>query len=177
MTKPAATTGIAPHGSLALFAETTGGIEPPFAEAYLRKIQNGLQRPKIHVMVDSVYSMLLGKGFKCATAQSINFEDRIEWQSFVQDFIDMGISSTVNLPRRGTPGNDTPIEDLARTVLKYHRRLAGLTCYPDGAISEQPLTPITYEEAMKYGPGSVIEDTETLVELSNLMCKSGVCGA
>jgi ribonucleotide reductase alpha subunit len=177
MAVPVATTGVAPHGSLALFAQTTGGVEPPYAEAMLRKIQNGLQRPRIHVMVDALYKDLLSKGIRCKTSQTIGFEERIEWQAFVQDHIDMGISSTINLPKRGTTGNDKSPEELFEIVKKYHRRIAGLTCYPDGAISEQPLTPISYEEAMKYGDGTVVDDTESLLALSELMCKSGVCGA
>jgi ribonucleoside-diphosphate reductase alpha chain len=177
MNSPKATTGIAPHGSLAIFAQTTGGIEPPFAEAMLRKIQNGLQRPRIHVMIDPLFKSLKDRGIACKTSQTVGFEERVAWQAMIQDHIDMGISSTINLPKRGTPGNDFSIDELASTVLKYHRRLAGLTCYPDGAISEQPLTPISYEEAMKYGDGAVVEDTESLIALSELMCKSGVCGA
>ena len=177
MACPVATTGIAPHGSLAIFAQTTGGVEPPFAEAMLRKIQNGLQRPRVHVMIDPIYKALLDKGIKCKTSQTIGFEERISWQAFVQDHVDMGISSTINLPKRGTPGNSATPEELFEVVVKYHRRIAGLTCYPDGAISEQPLTPVSFEEAEKYGDGAVIEDTETLLAISELLCKSGVCGA
>lgn len=176
MATPVATTGIAPHGSIGIFAETTGGIEPPFAEATLRRIQNGLERPRIHVMVDPTFKKLHERGLRCKSAQDIGFEERLEFQAFVQDHIDMGVSSTVNLKKRGTPGNDMPVEDMVAIILKYHRRLAGLTMYPDGAIEGQPLTPISYEEALKYGDGKIVDDTESLLALSELLCKSGICG-
>lgn len=180
MPSPLDVSGVAPHGTIGLIAGTTGGIEPPYAAAYLKKIraQDGrLSRPKIAIMVDPTYKRMVDEfGVHCRTAQDLSLTDRLEWQAFNQSMVDMGISSTINLPARGTPGNDMPIDELVQALLKYHRRLVGLTFYPDGAIADQPQVAISYAEAMKYGDNAIVEDTEGLLELTNLACKSGVCG-
>lgn len=177
---PKDVTGIAPHGTLGLIAGCTGGIEPPFAQAFVKKIekQDGrFGKPQFKVTIDPVYKELRERGIVCRTAQDLSLEDRLEWQSFNQSCVHMGMSSTINLPARGTPGNDAPLDELVQQLLGYHRKLVGLTFYPDGAIAGQPQTPITYDEAMRFGGDTIIEDdVEALVELTNLLCKSGVCG-
>jgi ribonucleoside-diphosphate reductase alpha chain len=181
MAIPRDVTGIAPHGTLGLIAGCTGGIEPPYAEAFVKKIlpQDGRSlKPTFKVSIDPVYQMLRDKGIICRTAQSLSLEDRLEWQAFNQSCVDMGISSTINLPARGQPGNDRPLEEIVAQLLKYHRKLVGLTFYPDGAIEGQPQVAIPYEEALKYGTDALVsDDVEAMIELTNLMCKSGVCGA
>ena len=180
--RPMAVTGCAPNGTTGIIAECCGGIEPPFAEAYSRRFasQNGFGRPKYRVSLDPGYARVMNDyGISMQTAQTITMEQRLEWQSFIQDFCDMGISSTINLPARGTAGNDLPVEDIARMLAKYHRRLAGVTFYPSGAIADQPLTPISYETATRLIANSgseEITDTESLLELSTMSCKGGVCG-
>ena len=80
-----------------------------------------------------------------------DYERRIKFQADIQDYVDMSISSTINLPRWGSElNNDDRVGDFARTLAKYATRLRGFTCYPDGARGGQPLTIVPYEEALKH---------------------------
>ena len=101
---------------------------------------------------------------------SHDYEKRIKFQADIQDYVDMSISSTINLPEWGSKGNnETKVKDFAETLSKYAPRLRGFTCYPDGSRGGQPLTEVSYEEAMKH-KGIVFDDH------ADTACKSGVCG-
>jgi ribonucleoside-diphosphate reductase alpha chain len=71
-------------------------------------------------------------------------ERRIKFQADVQDYVDMGISSTINLPSYGAGGPD--VKEFASTLARYAVRLRGFTCYPDGARGGQPLVKVDYAE-------------------------------
>jgi ribonucleotide reductase alpha subunit len=180
--EPEACLGIAPNGTMQLIAENCGGIGEPYAEAMVRKImqQDGSMRPKYEVKIDPGFQRLRNMGVHCPTSQSITLAEAIEFQALTQDFFDMGISKTCNLPARGEPGNDMSIDDMTAIILPQHRRLAGLTFYPNAAIEGQPLTAITLEQAEEFLKGSdsvLLEDTESLLAISNIVCKGGACGA
>jgi ribonucleoside-diphosphate reductase alpha chain len=82
----------------------------------------------------------------------------------------MSISSTINLPSWGSKGNsECNVQEFAVTLAKYAPRLRGFTAYPDGSRGGQPLTEVSYEEAMKH-KGVVFEEN---IERA---CVSGVCG-
>ena len=85
----------------------------------------------------------------------------------------MSISSTINLPPWGTKdNNESKVEEFARTLADYAHRLRGFTCYPDGSRGGQPLTEISYEEAMKH-KGTVFSEND-VCEISG---KGGSCGS
>ena len=97
-----------------------------------------------------------------------DYERRIKFQADVQDYVDMAISSTINLPKWDTVGNNEGCVDrFAETLARYAPRLRGFTCYPDGSRGGQPITEVPYEEAIKH-KGVVYEE--------NNACKDGVCG-
>lgn len=99
---------------------------------------------------------------------SEDYEKRIKFQADIQDYVDMSISSTINLPKWGTKGNDgDSVELFAKTLAKYAPRLRGFTCYPDGSRGGQPITEVEYSEAIKH-KGVVYEE--------NSACVGGVCG-
>lgn len=173
--------GIVPSGTGQLIAENCGGVSEPYAECMVRKIlqQDGTRRPKYEVKMDPSWKHCLDLGVRIPTSQTITLEESLEFQAMVQDYVDMGISKTINLPARGQPGNDRPVDEIAALILRYHRRLAGLTFYPDNAIEGQPLNAISYEEAqqfLKNGASVLVDDDESLLAISNLVCKGGVCG-
>jgi ribonucleoside-diphosphate reductase alpha chain len=99
-----------------------------------------------------------------------DFERRLKFQADVQDYVDMSISSTINLPSWGSEGNNEDrVMEFAHVLAKYAPRLRGFTCYPDGARGGQPLTMCSYKEATKH-KGVVFEEN------SETVCASGVCG-
>ena len=86
----------------------------------------------------------------------------------------MSISSTINLPKWGTElNNDTRVLDFAATLAKYAPRLRGFTCYPDGSRGGQPLTPVSYEEALKH---EGMEYKEEFHDVCDITGKGGSCG-
>ena len=101
---------------------------------------------------------------------SHDYEKRIKFQAGVQDYVDMSISSTINLPAWGTKdNNESKVHEFAQILSKYAPRLRGFTCYPDSARGGQPLTEVPYTEAMAHR-GIVFEEN------GDAACKSGVCG-
>ena len=143
-----------PHGNM---NATTTGIEPLFAVAYKRRyLTNGTQW-KYEYVVDATAERLINDyGLKSedidtAYKLSHDYERRIKFQADVQDYVDMSISSTINLPAWGTKGNrDEDVSRFAKTLAEFAPRLRGFTCYPDGSRGGQPITEVDYEEAIKH---------------------------
>lgn len=162
---------IAPTGTIGILAETTTGIEPLFCKAYKRRYLKG-QVWHYEYVVDGAVKRLLDQGVKLESIQDaydISFKDRVKFQADVQNYVDMAISSTCNLPEWGSQHNSKQtLAANAYVLLKYAKRLRGFTCYPDGARGGQPLTRVPLEEAMAQ-EGQVFEEREH-------ECVGGVCG-
>jgi ribonucleoside-diphosphate reductase alpha chain len=95
-------------------------------------------------------------------------ERRIAFQADMQDYVDMAISSTLNLPSWGSAvNNEDKVGDFAQIVAKYAPRLRGLTFYPDGSRGGQPLEAVPYDIAKAAGNAEYEE---------NSACRDGVCG-
>lgn len=164
---------IAPTGTIGILAGTTTGIEPLFAVAYKRRyLINGDQWHE-EIYIDRVAEDMINKygldpyDIESAMDLAKDPERRIKFQADVQDYVDMAISSTLNLPAWGTEyNNEERVEDFAKVLAKYAPRLRGFTCYPDGARGGQPLVPMDYYEAKKAL--ATLEDNDS--------CKGGVCG-
>ena len=178
ISRPAAYRAIAPTGSIGILAGTTTGIEPLFAVAYKRRYLTDGTKWKYEYVVDSTADLLIREynltPDKIDTAYKLshNYEQRIRFQADVQDYVDMSISSTINLPSWGTKGNsETDVEYFAKTLAQYAPRLRGFTCYPDGSRGGQPLTEVPYEEAMKH-KGVIFEDND----ICDISGKGGSCG-
>ena len=176
ISKPVAYRAIAPTGSIGILSSTTTGIEPLFAVAYKRRYLTDGTKWKYEYVVDSTADLLIKEHgldpdkIETAYKLSHDYEKRIKFQADIQDYVDMSISSTINLPEWGSKGNnETKVKDFAETLSKYAPRLRGFTCYPDGSRGGQPLTEVSYEEAMKH-KGVVFEENV------DVACKSGVCG-
>lgn len=162
---------IAPNGTIGILAETTTGIEPLFCKAYKRRyIKDG--KWMYQYVVDGSVKRLLDAGIKIDDIQDaydISFKERIKFQADVQQYVDMSISSTCNMPSWGSEtNNEGTVEQNANILLKYARRLRGFTVYPDGCRDGQPLTRVSLEEALAV-EGTVFEEQEN-------SCVNGVCG-
>jgi len=169
---PKGVRAIAPTGTIGLLAETTTGIEPLFCKSYKRRYLNEKNKWVYQYVVDGAVKRLLEQGVKIEDikdAYDIGFKERVKFQADVQNYIDMSISSTCNLPPWGSEeNNEKTIEKNSKLLLRYAKRLRGFTCYPDGAINGQPLTRVDLQEAMD-NENKVFEETED-------ECKNGVCG-
>ncbi len=174
LSRPVAYRAIAPTGTIGILAGTTTGIEPLFAVAYKRRYLVDGTKWKYEYVIDHTADTLIREygiePSKIDTAYSMagDYERRIKFQADVQDYVDMSISSTINLPAWGsTENNEGNIKRFAGILSTYAPRLRGFTCYPDGSRGGQPITEVEYEEALKH-KGVVYEEYDP--------CSGGVCG-
>lgn len=179
ISKPVAYRAIAPTGTIGIMAGTTTGIEPLFAVAYKRRYLKGQKDWHYQYVIDGTAKILIQKfGIKPENIESAldlaqDPERRIKFQADVQDYVDMSISSTINIPKWGTElNNDTKVLDFAKTLAKYAPRLRGFTCYPDGARGGQPLTSVSYQEANEHEGKEFKETFHDICDISG----GGTCG-
>ena len=148
---------IAPTGSIATMLGVSGGCEPEFALSYTRKTENLNESYEVFCKSVEEYWKLtdetidkgniksLPKYF--VTSKDINWKDRIDTQSVMQNYVDTAISSTVNLSK------DTPIEEIEQIYLyAWKKGLKGITIYRSGCMREGILT----TEESKQGKEEVI---------------------
>lgn len=179
VSRPVAYRAIAPTGTIGIMAGTTTGIEPLLAVAYKRRYLVSGKIWQYQYVIDGSAKLLIDRfklkpeNIESALDLATDYERRIKFQADVQDYVDMSISSTINLPSWGSDCNNSGnIRQFAETLAKYAVRLRGFTCYPDGARGGQPLTPVSYEEA-KALEGKVF--TEEFFDICDLT-KGGTCG-
>lgn len=169
---PKGVRAIAPTGTIGIIAETTTGIEPLFCKAYKRRYRNPEGTWVYQYVVDGSVKRLLEQGIKIESIKDsydLGFKQRVKFQADVQNYVDMAISSTCNLPIWGSEqNNEQNYEKNAKMLLKYAKRLRGFTVYPDGSRGGQPLTRVALEEALQ-DEGKVFEESEN-------SCINGVCG-
>ena len=179
VSRPVAFRAIAPTGSIGILAGTTTGIEPLFACAYKRRYLTDGTKWRYEYVIDSTADRLI-KEYSVAPEQidtayklSHDYERRLKFQADVQDYVDMSISSTINLPQWGTKGNsESDVKSFAKVLAHYSPRLRGFTCYPDGSRGGQPLTEVDYNEALKH-KGVVFVEND-ICEITN---RGGTCGS
>lgn len=182
VSRPVANRAIAPTGSIGILAGTSTGIEPIFAVAYKRRYLKGKDRWMYQYVVDSAAQELISlygvdpNKVESAIDLADDYERRIRFQADVQDYVDMSISSTINLPAWGSKlNNEDTVDKFANTLAKYANRLRGFTCYPDGARGGQPLTSVPYSEAVEK-LGEEFEEHIESHDICDISGTGGSCG-
>lgn len=178
LSRPVKTRAIAPTGTIGILAETTTGVEPIFCVAFKRRYLVG-NVVNYEYVVDPTAKRLIDSGMadpahiEDAYSISKNPEQRIAFQAWLQQFVDHGISSTLNLPAWGSPeNNESKVREFGEMLMKYLPKLRGITCYPDGARGGQPLTPCSYHEAVSK-VGQVFVEAQDVCDWT----KGGSCGS
>jgi ribonucleoside-diphosphate reductase alpha chain len=178
ISRPVAYRAIAPTGSIGILAGTTTGIEPLFAVAYKRRFLTEGTKWKYQYVVDGTADLLIQEyGVNPSQIQSAldlaaDPEKRIKFQYEIQKYVDMSISSTINLPQWGSKhNNESHVQNFAGILAKYAPGLRGFTCYPDSSRGGQPLTSVEYDEAVKHK--DVVHDEIDVCEYTG---KGGSCG-
>jgi len=179
---PVANRAVAPTGSIGILAGTSTGVEPIFAVAYKRRYLKGQNRWMYQYVVDSAAQELIDRygadpdNVESALDLAADYERRMAFQADVQDYVDMSISSTINLPAYGTKlNNEDTVEEFAKTLAKYAPRLRGFTCYPDGSRGGQPLTSVSYREAVEK-LGEEFEEAIETHDICDISGSGGTCG-
>jgi ribonucleoside-diphosphate reductase alpha chain len=179
ISRPKAYRSIAPTGSIGILAGTTTGIEPLFAVSYKRRFLTEGTRWKYQYVVDGTAQTLIQQydvdpdSIETALHLSEDYEKRIKFQADIQDYVDMSISSTINMPSWGSEfNNESKVGEFTSVLAKYAPRLRGFTCYPDGSRGGQPLTAVPYQEAIKH-KDAIYDEVMDICDISG----GGTCGA
>jgi ribonucleoside-diphosphate reductase alpha chain len=181
ISRPVAKRAVAPTGTIGIIAGTSTGVEPIFAVAYKRRYLKN-RRWHYQYVVDSAAQEMIDlygadpDSIESAMDLATDYERRLSFQANIQEYVDMSISSTINLPAWGSKGNN---EDLvvpfANTLAKYAHRLRGFTCFPDGSRGGQPLTVVPYKEAVDK-LGEEFEENIQTHDICEIAGTGGVCG-
>lgn len=182
VSRPIAKRACAPTGTIGILAGTSTGIEPIFAVAYKRRyLREGTKWHYQYVVDSAAQELITLYGLDPDRVESAldlaeDYERRMRVQADIQDYVDNAISSTINLPRWGSKRNNPDtVKDFAATLAKYAPRLRGFTCYPDGARGGQPLTTVSYKEAVE-NLGKEFEEAVETHDICTLTGHGGVCG-
>lgn len=177
---PVKVRALAPTGTIGIVAETTTGIEPIFCVAYRRRYKGSDGKTTMYqYVIDPTAKRLIEAGAKPENIEdaytlSENVERRVAFQAWVQQYVDQGISSTINLPPWGSDlNNESHVTAFGKMLMKYLPKLRGVTCYPDGCRSGQPLVRVAYETAMQH-EGQVFVEAADICDISG---KGGSCGS
>ena len=175
---------IAPAGTISILAGTTSGIEPMFSVATKRRFLDPQQKWADEYYIDPVAVALSQqnidpRGFETAYKLSENIEKRIKFQADIQEYVDMGISSTVQLPAWNDTAEDyARVDHVSDLLMKYCGKLKGITFFPNGSRGGQPLTEVPIEEAQEwiYNHDRQNATLASIEASANAGCKGGVCG-
>jgi ribonucleoside-diphosphate reductase alpha chain len=160
-------------------AETTTGAEPIFCSAFKRRYLKGGTWEYQYVLDPTAKRLIEEKGVNPENIEDAyvlagDVERRLAFQAHLQKYVDHGISSTINLPPWGTElNNKDTVQKFGKTLLKYLPQLRGVTVYPDGSRSGQPLTPVRWHTAEKH-IGEVFVEASDICEITG---KGGSCGS
>lgn len=167
---------VAPTGTIGILAATTTGIEPMYAVAYKRRYLEGGTRWKYQYVVEATAERLIKEygvdpdSIETSISLTSDPERRVKFQADIQDYVDMAVSSTLNVGSFGSRfNNESTLGTYSDLLLKYAPRLRGITIYPDGARGGQPLTAVPYHDAIGH-KGMVFDETE------ENRCAGGICG-
>lgn len=174
VSEPVKTRAIAPNGTIGILAETTTSAEPVLAAAYKRRVRNASAKGdtvEYEYVVDPTAARLIEEGvapelIEDAYTLAYDVERRIAMQAWLQQYVDHGISSTVNLPSVEQQ-NFTP-QEFGEILYPYLPRLRGITAYPDGSRGGQPITAVPIEYA--------IDKVGVRFEENEDRCVGGACG-
>lgn len=181
ISRPVANRAIAPTGSIGILAGTTTGIEPLFATAYKRRFLRN-KRWHYQYVVDSVTQEMVDEygtdpdSLDTALDLATQYKRRIKFQADIQDYVDMSISSTINLPKWGSENNNEDnVEEFTDVLASYAHRLRGFTCYPSESRGGQPLVAVSYKEALDK-LGEEYEEAIETSDICDITGRGGSCG-
>jgi ribonucleoside-diphosphate reductase alpha chain len=154
----ATVTTIAPTGTISIIAGCSGGIEPLFAVAFMRRqadmelpdvnpefvklarargfyLEDLMQKVAEHGSVRDIPEVPEDVRSVWVTSHDISSEWHVRMQAAFQKYTSMGISKTINLPNEATPQD---VEDAYRQA--YALNCKGIAVYRDGSRDAQVLS-------------------------------------
>lgn len=166
---------IAPTGTLSTMLGISGGIEPIYANYYMRKTES-LHGTDVYY---KVYTKIVENYMKqhnieddkdlpeyFVTAMTLDYRQRINMQAAWQEHIDASISSTVNVPNSFT---QEETENLY--LYAYEKGLKGITIFRDGCRRVGILNTEMKEEKKEVTPGEGLKRGEILLVSDDVIGK------
>lgn len=172
---------IAPAGSISLLVDGSNGLEPLFATSYFRTTKSlGAIDKEYKVYASVIQELMKVKGITkeedlptyCVTAHNLDPFDRIKLQAELQKYVDLAISSTINLKE------DTSVEVVEQIYkVAYEKGLKGVSIFRDGCLRVGILntSQIKEEEVNNSKTNHSTEDLEVCPECGGKMVHSGGC--
>ena len=127
---------IAPTGTLSTMLGVSGGVEPIYANYYMRKTESLHGEDVYYKVYTPIVKEYMDKHGLTddaelpdffITAQELDYKERIDMQGVWQKHIDASISSTVNVP------NSFTVEDVMGLYMEaWKKGLKGVTIFRDG---------------------------------------------
>ncbi len=188
----AATTTIAPTGTLSIIADCSSGVEPLFALSFVRNVMDNDKLMEVNPYFENearkrgFYSSGLMDAIAMdggiqhlneipedvrevfVTAHDISPEWHVRMQAAFQQYTDNAVSKTVNLSRDATVDDVQKIYDLA-----YELDCKGVTIYRDGSKENQVLSFAGKDASLGPLAATVKERPETLEGFTSRM-KTGM---
>jgi len=188
----AATTTIAPTGTLSIIADCSSGVEPLFALSFVRNVMDNDKLLEVNPYFETeakkrgFYSpglmdtIAIEGGIQhldeipedvrkiFVTAHDISPEWHIRMQAAFQKYTDNAVSKTVNLSRDATEEDVLKIYNLA-----FELGCKGVTIYRDGSKENQVLSYAGKDTPFKTSVAKVKERPETLEGFTSRM-KTGM---
>ena len=163
---------IAPTGTTSIMSATSSGIEPVFSAGYKRRYYANKEGSndriiEEEIVIDPLFQQLYEEGYDLGafvSSHEIDVEDHLRMQAIVQKHIDNAVSKTINLP------NDYSVERYGSLLQKYGPKLKGTTVYRSGSRGNEPLVPLSVEEAIGF-----LESKNIIIGVAQSDCPSGVC--
>lgn len=163
---------IAPTGTTSMVMGTSSGIEPIFAPGYIRRYYDSDNKSndrilKQEMVIDPLFKELYESGADMSSfiaTSDLSVRNHMEVQAICQKHIDNSISKTINIP------NEYDISDYGDLMLEFGPQLKGITVYRQGSRGNEPLTPITVEQAIES-----LKSEEAVEGAAANDCPSGVC--
>jgi ribonucleoside-diphosphate reductase alpha chain len=170
-------TTIAPTGTISIIANTSSGIEPLFAIAYIRNVMDNTELMEVNPYFEELAKE---RGFFSenlmreiakngsiqeiegipddvkkvfVTAHDIAPGWHIKMQGAFQKYVDNAVSKTVNLPHLATPEQVKEIYNLA-----YELGCKGVTIYRDGSKKGQVLNIGSINKEKKKEDSNLLDD-------------------
>jgi len=170
-------TTIAPTGTISIIANTSSGIEPHFAIAYIRNVMDNTELMEVNPYFEEVAKTMgfYSENLMREIAKNGSIQDtegipedikrlfvtshdigpgwHIKMQAAFQKYVDNAVSKTVNLPHMATPEQVKEIYNLA-----YKLGCKGVTIYRDGSKKAQVLNIGSVNKEHSKGDPNLIED-------------------
>jgi len=167
-------TSIAPTGTISMIADTSSGVEPIFALAFIKTVMDGTKlyysnEVFEHVLkvrglyTSALMQMVIDNGSiqdleeipqeikdVFVVSHDIKADSHVKMQGAFQKYTDLAVSKTINLPAEAT------VEDVENAyMLSWKLKCKGITIYRDGSRGAGVLSTLKKKKSEETTPESV----------------------